>query len=519
MVLDRERTVIENTRSLITILLNDLPTMQVFDRYLHGRHDLPYMPDSADEEYMLIAERATMNWMPLLVDTPTQAMYVDGYEPGITAREVSGPNERDNGFWEHWQHSRLDARQSAIYRGAFAYGHAFTVTEWNEAKGRSETRGLSALTTSALFSDAANDIEPVAALHVTRWPEDAGSHKRIPGEAYYWDDVAKYQIWFDTQVDNHTGDSTIKVGFKLVHRHGNTSCPVTRFAATVDLEGRTVGIIGPIKLLQDRINQTVFDLMIAQTFGSFKVRWATGMAPPLKKRVVWLRDASGEIVRDGEGHPQVEDIVDQLDAQGRPIPEDINLNARRFMFAEDENVKYGAIDGTPLEGYINSVELAVQQLAALSQTPPHYILGKIANLSAEALEAAETSLNRKIEVFKTSFGECWERVYNLASELDGNLAGQHDMTGEVKWRDMEGQGFARSADALLKLKEIEIPRKGLWRRVPGVTSTELAEWELLVEEEPSQIIASSMRQAESVRGQQEEDLTPNPQLEDGDLEA
>ena len=93
------------------------------------------------------------------------------------------------------------------------------------------------------------------------------------------------------------------------------------------------------------------------------------------------------------------------------------------------------------------------------------------------------------------------------------------MTGEVKWRDMEGQGFARSADALLKLKEIEIPRKGLWRRVPGVTSTELAEWELLVEEEPSQIIASSMRQAESVRGQQGEDLTPDPQLEDGDLEA
>ena len=164
------------------------------------------------------------------------------------------------------------------------------------------------------------------------------------------------------------------------------------------------------------------------------------------------------------------------------------------------------------------MELAVQQLAALSQTPPHHVLGKIANLSAEALEAAETSLNRKIELFKTTFGECWERVYNLASELHGDANGLHDYKGEVRWRDMEGQGFAKSADALLKLKEIEIPKQGLWRRVPGVTATELSDWERMVEDDPSSVIASSMKGAQATREAQQE-ASPDPQKEDGDLES
>lgn len=502
-------TIIAQARQLITVLANDLEQMTVYDRYLHNKHDPPYMPENADQEYQLLAERCTMNWMPLLVDTPTQAMYVDGYHPGDTTTDPAV----HNAAWDHWQRSRLDARQSAIYRGAFAYGHSFTVTERNPKTGKSETRGLSALKTSALYEDPANDIEPVVALHVLRWPEESANARQVkPGEALFWNDTNKFLIYFD-----NLNEGEIKVGFKLIGAHGATSCPVTRFAATVDLEGRTIGIIGPMKLLNDRINQTVFDLLIAQTGGSFNVRWATGMAPPLKKRIKWLYDEEGNIVRDEDGYPQIEDIVDQLDQNGRPIPEDINLNAKRFLFAEDPDVKFGAIQGTPLEGYIAAVELAVKELAALSQTPPHHMLGQIANLSAEALEAAETSLSRKIQLFKTVFGECWERVFNLAAELDGNLAGAADYSGEVQWRDVDDQGMAKAADALLKLKELEIPKRGLWRRIPGVTNTELVEWEILSEEDPTQIIATGMKNADRVRSEQADTETSQSQMGDSDL--
>ncbi|MFE9868915.1 hypothetical protein ACFYPZ_40935 [Streptomyces sp. NPDC005506] len=55
----------------------------------------------------------------------------------------------------------------------------------------------------------------------------------------------------------------------------------------------------------------------------------------------------------------------------------------------------------------------------------------MANLSAEALLAAETALSRKITEFQSIFGEAWERVFRLAAEMEGDTAAQDDFAGEV----------------------------------------------------------------------------------------
>ena len=477
---------------LLDTLAADMGSLVLCDRYLHGNHDGPYIPEHSDDEYKLLAERCVTNWMPLIVNVPVQAMYVDGYQSGLDSKSMDEGDGASQRAWDHWQDSRLDAKQSAIYKGALAYGHSFTVTERSDKLGHAVTRGLSAMKTAALFVDPANDIAPVVALTVVKWPEQSSDSKKVvPGEATLWDERNEYHIFFDN-TDILAGT---KVGWKLVGPHGSTDCPVTRFPAAVDLEGRTVGVVEPMIPFQDRINQTVFDLLVAQTFGSFKVRWATGMAPPLKKRVIYLKDGGGNVVRDDDGHPIVEDIVDRIDSSGRPIPEDINLNARRMMFGEDDTVKFGTLDETPLDGYVKAIELAQRQFSALTQTPPHNILGEVVNLSAEALEAAEKSLDRKIESFKTVFGECWERVFNVAAEMDGFLEDSKNYRGQVVWRDMEGKGLSSAADALNKLKEIEVPRRGLWRMIPGVTETTLKDWEALVEEDPEQVIASAIKKA------------------------
>ncbi|MEU0739250.1 phage portal protein [Streptomyces sp. NPDC006134] len=440
-------------RQLLAILHKDGDRLRRIDDYLHGRHDDPYMPPQADDEYRLLARRAVSNWMPLLVGTPAQALYVDGYRPGQAADGLPAAVETTTPEWAHWQRSRLDARQAAVYRGALTYGHSFTVTE-KDAAGLVRTKGLSALKTSALFEDPANDDVPYAALTVTAWPSG-----ETRGRARMWDARYEYAVTFRGLVDE-TG-----LAVSRVRRHGSTECPVTRFASLVDLEGRTLGVIEPMIALQNRINQTIFDLLVAQTYASVKVRTATGMAPPIKR------------------DPETGDPV--LDENGNPIPLPINHNARRFLFAEDPDVKFGSLDETPLGGFIDSVDMSIRHLAAVSQTPPHHLLGQIANLSAEALLAAETALSRKIAEFRTAFGESWERVFRLAAELSGNR-GSEDYQGEVIWRDMESRSLAQAADALGKLKEqLGIPAKGLWKRVPGVTQTEYENWEELSEEEDS----------------------------------
>lgn len=473
-------------KQLLAILSRDSDRLGRIDNYMHGLHDDPYMPQMADDEYRLIAQRSVSNWMPLLVGTPAQALYVDGFRgaPAATPETPVGVKP-PSVEWDHWQRSRLDARQGAIYRGALTYGHAFALTE-KMRSGKVQTKGLSALRTAALFEDPANDDTPYAALTVTKWPL-----KEERGKARLFDGRFEYAVTF-TSLDDLT-KTQVSAGV----RHGATECPVTRFAASVDLDGRTVGVIEPMIALQNRINQTVFDLLIAQTYGSFKVRYATGMAPPMKMKPIYQQNADGSYAMDPmTGRRIVVDQEPELDGNGNPQPAAINVNAKRFLFAEDPDTNYGSLDETPLGGYIESIGMSIQHLAAISQTPPHHLLGQIANLSAEALLAAETALSRKIEEFRHAFGEAWERVFRLAGEMSGNPASAEDWHGEVVWRDMEQRSLAQAADALGKLKEqLGIPARGLWDRVPHVTQSEIERWEELADSEPEAALAGALRRA------------------------
>ncbi|MFF3249728.1 phage portal protein [Actinacidiphila glaucinigra] len=452
---------------LLAILDRDQERLQRIDDYIHGEHDDPYMPPQADDEYKLLAKRAISNWMPLLIGTPAQALYVDGYRPGTSSSGLPQASSSTSPQWAHWQRSRMDARQAAVYRGALGFGHSFVLTE--KTKEGVKSKGLSAKRTAALFEDPANDETPYAALTITVKPKGD-----VPGKARMFDGRNEYAVTFKAYGDAES----VKVGG--AKRHGASECPVTRFAASVDLEGRTVGVVEPMIALQNRINQTIFDLLVAQTYTSHEVRYVTGMAPPLQME---LLDENGDVTTDPT---QAVDSRPRLDGAGNPIPANVNHNARRFLFAEDPDVKFGSLPAGPIGSLIDSVDMSIRHLAAISQTPPHHLLGQIANLSAEALLAAETALSRKITEFQSLFGESWERVFRLAAELEGNDAATDDFTGEVQWRDMESRSLAQAADALGKLADqLGIPKRGLWKRVPGVTQTEYEDWEQMAEEDDS----------------------------------
>lgn len=467
---------LKHATKLLNIINADAERLERIDNYLQGIQDEPYLPKTAGPEYILLAKRAVSNWMPLVVGTPAQALYVDGFR--ASRGEAGDDNPITSPEWRHWQESGLDARQVAIHRAALAYGHSFVVTEKIGDKVR--TRGLSPLRTSALFRDAANDVAPTMALTVVSYP--AGDNK---GRAILWTETHVYDVIFTSAED---------VVIRNGRRHGAPECPVTRFAAAVDLDGRTVGVVEPMIPLQNRINQTVFDLLVAQTYASFKVRWVTGMAPPMQTMMV---DENGNETLDPE---LMVDIVQRLDpSTGRPMPQPIDHNAARFLFAKDPETRFGSLDETPLNGFIESIDMSIRHLAAVSQTPPHYLLGQIANLSAEALTAAETALSRKTEEFRQMFGESWERVFRIAGALAGNAEVYEDYAGEVLWRDMEGRSLAQAADALGKLSEsLMVPNRGLWARIPGVTQTELKQWnEMREQDDIDRQMAESLQRAAS----------------------
>ena len=63
---------------------------------------------------------------------------------------------------------------------------------------------------------------------------------------------------------------------------------------------------------------------------------------------------------------------------------------------------------------MSALEAHIRHLAAITQTPPHYLLGSLVNLSAEALAAAESGLQRKIKEKREVLGEGYEQAFRVA---------------------------------------------------------------------------------------------------------
>lgn len=436
-------------------LTHDRTRLDRIDAYMQGRHPGPYMPRTANQEYKLLAARAVSNFLPMVVAAPSQALSVEGYHR-------SGSSEDAPEWAAGWQANNLDARQAAVYRGAIAYGHSFAVVlpDPKDPK-RPIVRGVSARCLWAAYEDPSADEWPLYALELPRLP--SGS----PVMGVFYDGTHVYPAVAD--------EETVTLGAGRVHRQG--VCPVRRFAAQVDLEGRTTGVVEPLIPLQDRINQSVFDLLIAQTYGSFKVRTVSGMTPPLK--------------RDPEtGEPL-------LDADGNPIAKPVTMDASRLLMAPEADTKFGTLDETPLTGFIESIGMSLRHLAVVSQVPPHYLLGDMVNLSAEALAAAETTLMRMVDELKRSFGESWESVLRLCAHIAGETAGAEDLSSQVQWKDAESRSLSQTVDALGKARQmLNVPARALWTRIPGFTDTDRAGWEdMAAAEDSAARLAESLTRA------------------------
>jgi hypothetical protein len=299
-------------------------------------------------------------------------------------------------------------------------------------------RGLDPSQMVAVYEDPAWDDWPVYALRAE--PKKVGD--RQGWSLRFYDDTEIHHL-----VATESGDSWSHV---TSERHNVGVCPVVRFTNHLDLRGRATGDIEPIIPILGRIDQTTFDRLVVQRFASWKVRTIAGMAKP----------------------------DDPADAAS----ERLRLKVEDLLVAEDHDTKFGTLDETPLGGFIEAHDADVRALAALSQSPAHELIGTMANLSAEALAAAEASLTRRVTRVKHPLGESWEQTLRLAGRIMNDDSAARDFASEMHWRDMESRSMAQAADALGKMATmLGVPVEILWEKLPGFTQTDVERAKALVE--------------------------------------
>jgi hypothetical protein len=163
--------------------------------------------------------------------------------------------------------------------------------------------------------------------------------------------------------------------------------------------------------IQDRINKTIADRMMTQEFAAFPQKWVTGMEIPV--------DENGQDIE----------------------PFDVAVN--KILIAEENGAKFGQFAAADLTGYLKGKEADVHDIAAITSTPPHYLLGSMVNLSAEALKAAEAGLIHKIYQRRRFLEEGLERTMRLA--------GFASSQARIVWKSPEWRTEGELVDALVKM--------------------------------------------------------------------
>jgi hypothetical protein len=408
------------------VRISESQRLDVIDNYLNGTHRKPYMPKGTSVEFRELVARSVTNLTPLLVTIPAQNLFLDGFR-------VPRSNSQEP-VWQVWRANGMNSRQSAIHRGALTFGaHYVTVLPGDPVP---VVKQSCALLTTVVYDDDDDDW-PVFGV---RWGTALRGGETVnTATVYDSDSVYEFESTYNDSAWLPVAGAT----------HGLGVCPIVRYRPSIPWSPTAParGVIEPLIASQDRLNDTTLNLMMAQSFGSFRQRWISGL--PVK-----------------------------LDEDGNPR-EPFKAGVDRLWQAADPDVKFGDFSQTDLNGYLQSQDKCVLHMSMMAQAPPYYLIGQVANLSADALVAAETGLGRMLTEMRTILGDQHDQTMRLIGRAGGVAV---DLAAEPQWRDTEARSISALADALVKLKDLGIPPRALWERLPWATEADLEAWSAMAEE-------------------------------------
>lgn len=417
----------------------ELERLNRIDHWYRWRHDDIALPRTATSELKRLVELSKTPWLGLVVSSLSQCLYVDGYRTPLD--ELRADSETDpSGPWKTWHANDMDRRQIAIHRAALAYGYCFvSVLPGEDAQGkRAAMRGVSPRKAYAVWEDPAEDLWPVYVMRADSRGQGKGWTVRL------------YDA--ETEMTFTLDSSTSKPEFVKMKNHDAQVTPFVRFANMLDLDGRADGEVEPFIPLAARINKTAYDRLLTQHFSSWKIRTVSGMAQP--------------------------------DSEEEANRKKLQLRQDDMLIADDPDTKFGVLDETPLEGFIDAWRADIEALAAVTQTPTHALTGQLINLSAEALAASRAGMTQKVHERQKSFGASHAQALRLAAYLEGDDAYAHDPLSRVTWQDMEIRSFSQAVDALGKAATmLHVPLEALWQRIPAVEKSDVDEWKRMAGED------------------------------------
>jgi len=445
---------IEQALTLVDLLENELmrrrPAIRLTSDYYKGCQPLTFASEQFQKFHGGRYRNFADNWVQVVSDSPVERLTVTGVQP-------SGTTEADAESWRVWQENSLDADSQLGFLGAVNSARSFVLV-WGNPENPD--------TPEVTFEDASQCV----ILYVP------GSRRRRRAALKRWDDGGKSfatlylpeEVWkFErallgpgerspqlqqAEEETSTWEPRHIESEPNPQRNPLGVVPMVELPNRPQLAEEPISDVTGVIAMQNAVNLTWAQLFTAMDYASFPQRIVTGAEVP----EIPILDEAGQIVGS------------------KPVDLE-RFAVDRVMFFTGDNVKTDEWTAANLEAYTKVIEVAVGHIAAQTRTPQHYLIGKMANLSGDALLAAETGLVKRCEEKQIWFGQALREMFRLIALAQGDDAKARSIaSGRVLWADAESRSHAQMADALLKLKQIGFPFEFLALRY-GLTPTEVVD--------------------------------------------
>jgi hypothetical protein len=363
------------------------------ERYYKGDHDLAFATEKFKNAFGAMFREFALNLCPAVCDAVRDKLKIREF------RVEQGGAGLPSDAWRIWQQNRMGRRSGEVHKEAVKNGDAYVIV-WPNASGGATIYPNKAGMCTVVYDEETPGRVLWAAKH---WKTPEGL---VRLNLFYPDRIEKYISRGKCEAGLPEGKEfvpfserttpsaeaaatpplTKEGSFVVPNPYGVV--PVFHFANNADIGASGQSELEAATPVQDALNKSVLDMLVAMEFASYRQRWAAGIE-----------------IEYGE--------------DGKPVPP-FKAGVDHLWITENHEAKFGDFEAANLEQFLKVKDSFRLDMACVTGTPMYYFMQVSGDFpSGEALKKAESRFIAKVRDRQESFGQVWEDVMAFALTIEG----------------------------------------------------------------------------------------------------
>lgn len=413
-------------QGLIKALAKQQGRLNLLERYYDGDAPLPEGAEGQSRAFRRFQRKARLNMAQLSVAAVRERMIISGFRTG-----ADGDENGDQQARRLWKANNMDVKSADLHNALLKFGSAYALV------GPPDSQGIPVVTVEdpRQMYATTSPTDDRTILEAVKVFTEGGTHFAF---FYYSDQIQVFSKDTDTSIYDVENWLLVE---EMSSANPLSEVPVVKYT-NMDEKGE----FEPYLDIIDRINHMILQRLVIATTQAFRQRVLKGDFP----------------THDQDGN--------EIDYNG------IFESQAGSLWMVPENADVMELGQADMNGILQAVRADIQDFAAVTRTPMHYLNPEGANGSAEGAALAREGLVFKAEdrIARASSG--WTKVMSLMFRWLGDQDRANLLDLEPIWKPAERYSMAERADANSKFQDI--PFRSRMTLIGQFTPSEVAQMEV-----------------------------------------